>query len=73
MQQQPSESPPNETTTSRQGFLPFETNTFDRIFISGVCLVAIHLLWLRFVEAYLPLPIAMVLSLILAVIIIRRG
>ena len=28
----------------RQGFLPFETNTFDRVFISVVCFVAIHLL-----------------------------
>ena len=62
--------PENET---RKGFLPIQTNTFDRVFISVVCFVAINLLWMRFVEAYLPLTIAVIISLVLAVIIIRRG
>jgi predicted small integral membrane protein len=55
------------------GFLPIETNTFDRCFISVVCFIAIHLLWMRFLEAALPLGIATALSIILAVIIVRRG
>lgn len=57
----------------RTHFLPIHTNTFDRCFISVVLYVAIHLLWMRFVEAYAPLWIATILSLILAVIIVRRG
>jgi len=57
----------------RRGFLPFPTNTFDRVFISVVLFVAIHLLWMRFVEAYIPLWGATVISLILAVVIVRRG
>lgn len=57
----------------RQGFLPIETNMFDRIFISVVLLVAIHLFWLRFIEVYLPLWIATVISLILGYIITRWG
>jgi len=57
----------------RQGFLPIETNTFDRVFISVVCLVAIHLLWMRFIEQFLPLVVATILSLALAVMIISRG
>jgi predicted small integral membrane protein len=57
----------------RQGFLPIKTNTFDRVFISVVCFVAIHLLWMRFFEDYLSLWVATILSLILAVAIIRRG
>lgn len=60
-------------TPLRHGFLPMNTNLFDRVFISVVILVAIHLLWLRFVEALLPLWIATVISVILAVFIIRRG
>ena len=41
--------------TGRQGFLPITTNLWDRFFISMVCLVAIHLLWLRFLEPlFLP-------------------
>lgn len=57
----------------RPGFLPIETNGFDRVFISVVCFVAIHLLWMRFVEAFLPLAIATALSLVLAVLIVRYG
>ena len=57
----------------RRGFLPIKTNTFDRVFISVVCFVALHLLWLRFVEVYAPLWIATVISLVLAVVIVRRG
>jgi predicted small integral membrane protein len=57
----------------RRGFLPIETNTFDRVFISVVCFVAIHLLWMRFVESWLPLWIATVISLVLATVIVRRG
>jgi predicted small integral membrane protein len=57
----------------RQGFLPITTNLFDRVFISVVVLIAIHLLWMRFLEPSLPLWIATILSLILAVIIVKWG
>jgi len=57
----------------RRGFLPIHTNGFDRGFIGVVMFIAIHLFWLRFVEAYLPLYVATILSLILAVYIVRRG
>jgi predicted small integral membrane protein len=57
----------------RHGFLPFPTNAFDRIFISAVCLVAIHLLWLRLMEAYVPLWGAMIVSIALGVHIFKRG
>ena len=57
----------------RQGFLPIRTNTFDRVFIGVVCFIAIQLLWMRFIEAFLPLWIAVVLSVILGYIIIRWG
>jgi predicted small integral membrane protein len=57
----------------RQGFLPIYTNTFDRVFIGIVCLIAIHLLWMRFIEVALPLWIATILSLVLGFLIIRYG
>jgi predicted small integral membrane protein len=59
--------------SERTHFLPIQTNTFDRVFISVVLYIAIHLLWMRFVEFYAPLWIATGLSLLIAVIIIRRG
>jgi predicted small integral membrane protein len=64
------EAPPPE---ERRGFLPFYANAFDRVFISIVLLVAIHLLWFRFLEASLSINIATVISLILAFVIIRWG
>ena len=66
-------SVPVRHAVGRQGFLPIRTNTFDRVFISVVCFVAIHLLWMRFLEVFLPLWISTLLSLVLAVIIVRWG
>ena len=58
----------------RRGFLPIETNKFDRVFISVVCFVAISLLWMRFVEPHgLPLWISTIISVLLGIIIVRNG
>lgn len=57
----------------RKGFLPFDTNLFDRYFVSIVCLIAIHLLWMRFIEAFIPIGFATIISLALAYSIIRWG
>ena len=60
----------------RRGFLPIDTNGFDRGFIGVVFFVAIHLLWLRFVEIEplsLPLWMATVISVIWALVIVRWG
>lgn len=59
--------------TERDGFLPIRTNGFDRGFISVVILILVHLLWMRFLESVLPLWVATVLCLTLAVFIIRKG
>lgn len=55
------------------GFLPFYTNAFDRVFISVVILIGIHLLWLRFMEAALPIEVATVISLVVGYYVVRRG
>lgn len=58
----------------RQGFLPIETNWFDRLFISVVIWVALSLLWFRFIEPLgLSIWISNAIALVLAVLIIRRG
>ncbi|QEU06728.1 DUF2160 family membrane protein [Paracoccus yeei] len=58
----------------RPGFLPIETNWFDRLFISVVLWVALSLLWLRFLEPLdLSIWICVAISVVLAVVIIRRG
>jgi predicted small integral membrane protein len=57
----------------RRGFLPINANAFDRVFISIVLLVAIHLLWMRFLEAYFPLEIATILSILIGILIVWKG
>jgi predicted small integral membrane protein len=58
----------------RKGFLPIYTNTFDRVFISVVCFVAIHLFWMRFIEPVgLSIYIATVISIIWGAIVISKG
>ena len=62
--------PPEE----REGFLPIETNWFDRLFISVVLWVALSLFWLRFLEPLgLSIWIAVAISVVGAVFIIRKG
>jgi predicted small integral membrane protein len=56
-----------------QGFLPIHTNTFDRVFISVVVFVAIHLFWMRFLEQDISLYVATVLSVIIGAFIVARG
>ena len=56
-----------------EGFLPFYTNAFDRVFIGVVILIGIHLLWLRYMEPALPIEVATVLSLIIGYYVVRRG
>lgn len=58
----------------RPGFLPIETNWFDRIFISVVIWVALSLFWFRFIEPLGPsIWISNVIALALAVRIVRKG
>ena len=61
-------------SAQKQGFLPIETNWFDRLFIAVVIWVALSLFWFRFVEPMGPsIWISNVIALVLAVWIIRKG
>ncbi len=55
------------------GFLPIQTNWFDRLFISIVLWIALSLFWMRFLEQSLPLWIANVVAVVVAVLVIRKG
>jgi len=57
----------------RRGFLPFPTNPFDRVFVSVILTVAVHLLWMRFLEAHISLTIATILMLMVSAVIVARG
>jgi len=56
------------------GFLPIETNWFDRLFISVVIWVALSLLWMRFIEPFgISVWFAAAISAVLGAYIIRKG
>ncbi|SNX71645.1 predicted small integral membrane protein DUF2160 [Cereibacter ovatus] len=59
---------------AKAGFLPIETNWFDRLFISVVIWVALSLFWFRFIEPLGPsIWISNAIALALAVLIISKG
>ncbi|MCD1619083.1 DUF2160 family membrane protein [Salipiger marinus] len=63
--------PPEEEET---GFLPIQTNWFDRLFISVVIWVALSLVWFRFIEPFGPsIWISNAIALAVAVLIITKG
>lgn len=53
--------------------LPFRSNLWDRIFIGVVIMFAVHLLWVRFVEKFLPLTVATVGTLFFLVLLVITG
>ena len=64
------DAPPRE----RSGFLPIQTNWFDRLFISVVFWVALSLFWFRFMEPLgLSIWISNVIVLAVAALIITKG
>ncbi|MBC2835920.1 DUF2160 family membrane protein [Paragemmobacter straminiformis] len=64
----------DDKEAAKPGFLPIETNWFDRLFISVVIWVALSLFWLRFIEPLgLSVWIAAAISVALGAHIIRKG
>lgn len=58
----------------KAGFLPIETNWFDRLFISIVIWIALSLFWFRFMEpAGFSIWISNAIAIVLAFITIRKG
>ena len=60
-------------TELRRGFLPWPTSWGDRFFISLILFFLIGLLWLKFVEPFLPIYGALILGLIIGAIIVKYG
>ncbi len=52
---------------------PFKTNLWDRFFFGISIMFAVHLFWVRFVEAYVPLYVATAGSLIFLAILVITG
>ncbi len=72
MNETPAEHAPVEHR-GRKGFLPIATNWFDRLFIGVMGHVALNLLWLRFLEASVPLLVGTVLGIVWIVVVMVWG
>ncbi|MGO7788056.1 DUF2160 family membrane protein [Rhizobium ruizarguesonis] len=58
----------------KPGFLPIETNWFDRLFISVVIWVALSLFWMRFIEPFAPsVWFAAAISAVLGAYVVWKG
>ncbi|NVK35073.1 MAG: hypothetical protein HWE23_11375 [Rhodobacteraceae bacterium] len=63
-----------EYVAQKHGFLPIETNWFDRLFISVVIWVALSLFWFRFLEPVgMSIWISNVIAFALTVFIVTKG
>ncbi len=63
-----------EVVAEPTGFLPIETNWFDRLFISVVIWIALSLFWFRFMEPMgLSIWISNAIAVALAFIIVKKG
>ena len=56
-----------------KGFLPIKTNWFDRLFIGTISFVAIQLFWMRFIEIYASINIAIGLGIFWIIYVIWKG
>jgi len=56
-----------------KGFLPIKTNWFDRLFIGTISFVAIQLFWMRFIETYASINIAISLGIFWIIYVIWKG
>ena len=66
-------SPVTTTVSPRDGFLLIKTNAFDRGFIGVVFGIFLHLLWMRFVEQWIPLWVCTILTVLIGIYIVKRG
>ncbi|MEE9474074.1 MAG: DUF2160 family membrane protein [Candidatus Hydrothermarchaeaceae archaeon] len=60
-------------TTPRRGFLPWTTTWGDRFFVSLLTFFLISLLWLKFIEPFLPIYGALILGIIIGIIVVKYG
>ena len=61
------------STEVRRGFLPWSTSWGDRFFVSLLVFFLMSLLWLRFIEPFIPIYVDLILGLIIGFVIIKWG
>ena len=57
----------------KRGFIPLNTNWFDRLFIGVISYVALQLFWMRFLESIVSLNFAIVIGILWIIYVIWKG
>ena len=57
----------------KKGFIPLNTNWFDRLFIGVISYIALQLFWMRFMESFIPINFAMGIGIIWIIYVIWKG
>ena len=57
----------------KKGFIPIDTNWFDRLFIGVISFVALQLLWMRFLENILSINIAIGIGIAWIIFVVWKG
>ena len=57
----------------KRGFIPINTNWFDRLFIGVISYVALQLFWMRFLESLVSLNFAIGIVILWIIFVIWKG
>ena len=57
----------------KKGFIPLNTNWFDRLFIGVISYIALQLFWMRFLESIVSLNFAIGIGILWIIYVIWKG
>ena len=57
----------------KKGFIPLNTNWFDRLFIGVISYIALQLFWMRFMESFISINFAMGIGIVCIIYVIWKG
>ena len=57
----------------KRGFIPINTNWFDRLFIGVISYVALQLFWMRFLESFLSINVGIAIGIVWIIYVIWKG
>ena len=57
----------------KKGFIPLNTNWFDRLFIGVISYVALQLFWMRFIESFASINYSIGIGIVWIAFVIWKG
>ena len=57
----------------KKGFIPLNTNWFDRLFIGVISFIALQLFWMRFIENFVSINFSIGMCIVWIAFVIWKG